>query len=166
MMESFANRTLIGIGEMVIAADPAAVLCVPHLGSCLGITVYDSKRKCGAAIHCLLPSSKSDLHKAQEKPYLYVDTGFASMLNQLLNAGSKMSDLIICVAGGSSINDKNNVFEIGKKNFTVLKKLLWKNNLLLKAEHVGGDRPRSITLVLATGEVVVTTNGENITLFK
>ncbi|MCC6933973.1 MAG: hypothetical protein IT292_12110 [Deltaproteobacteria bacterium] len=87
------------------------------------------------------------------------------MLNQLMSGGSKKNDLIICVAGGSSINDKNNVFEIGKRNYTVLKKLLWKNNLLLKSEHVDDNLSRFISLKIATGELIVTVKGGNIQLF-
>ncbi|MCC6933972.1 MAG: hypothetical protein IT292_12105 [Deltaproteobacteria bacterium] len=59
------NKSLVGIGEMVISDDPSAIICAPHLGSCLGITAYDPIRKYGGVIHCLLPNSKSDPSKAQ-----------------------------------------------------------------------------------------------------
>ena len=160
-----ANRILIGIAEMVVADDPEIILCAPHLGSCLGISAYDPKKRIGAMIHCLLPLSKSDPAKAAEKPYMYTDTGFAAMIEDLLQRGSEKKDLIICVAGGASINDKNNVFEIGKKNYTVLRKLMWKNNLLLKAEHVGDEFSRTISLSIATGEVSVSFNSTQIKLY-
>ena len=159
------NRILIGIAEMVISDDPEIILCAPHLGSCLGISAYDPKRKIGAMIHCLLPISKSDPEKAKEKPYMYTDTGFAAMISDLIGRGAGRNDLIICVAEGASINDKNNVFEIGKKNYTVLRKLMWKNNLLLKAEHVGDECSRTIGLSIGTGEVTVSFSGTQIKLY-
>ena len=159
------NRILIGIAQMEISDDSSTILCAPHLGSCLGISVYDPKSKRGGMIHCLLPSSASDPQKAKEKPCMYVDTGFVYMLNKMIGMGSAKSDMIICVAGGAQINDKNNVFEIGKKNYTILRKLMWKNNLLLKGEHIGEELSRTVSLNINTGEVWVAAGGKQIKLY-
>ncbi len=48
-------------------------------------------------------------------------------------------------------------FKIGKRNFIVLRKLLWKNGLLMKSYDVGGNHPRTMTLNLAEGTVFVKT---------
>lgn len=157
-------QKLVGIGQMVMSADAQDVLTAPNLGSCLGVAIYDKKSKRGAVIHCMLPLSKSNPDKAQSEPYLYVDTGLVMMLDQMLKNGSSKSDLVIVAAGCSNINDTNNVFEIGKKNHTVFRKVMWKNNLLIKAEHVGQDLSRTFSLHMATGEVWVKTGGEQIRL--
>ena len=161
-----ANEKYIGIAEWVVTEEPEAVLTAANLGSCLGISAFDPKRRCGGMIHCLLPMSKNDPDKAAAKPAMYVDTGVTLLLNKLVSMGCRLNDLEINVGGGAQINDQNNFFEIGKKNYTVLRKLLWKNNLLLKGEHVGGMHSRTVSLHIKTGEVWVKTNGQLFQLNK
>jgi len=155
---------LLGIGEWDVSHEPETVLSAPNLGSCLGISIYDPKLKRGAMMHCMLPLSQSNPEKAKDNPGLYVDTGFVMMIQRMIENGSNKRDLIITVAGGSNINDANNVFEIGKKNYTILKKLLWKNSLLLKGEHCGSNVSRTISLSIASGDVFVKVSGEIVKL--
>lgn len=145
---------------MKVSTNPDEVLVAPNLGSCVGVSVYDPTKKIGGLIHCLLPMSKSDPEKAAATPCMYVDTGVSKLLQEMISKGCNQKDLIIIAAGGSNINDANNVFEIGKKNHTVLKKLLWKNNLLLKAEHFGDSVSRTVILNIESGKTSVKVNGE------
>lgn len=158
------HQHLIGIAQMKISKDPSEVLVAPNLGSCLGIAAYDHVNKCGGMIHCLLPMSKSDPEKAKANPCMYVDTGLALLLHELAAAGSDIRKLSIVVAGGANINDDNNVFEIGKKNCVVFKKMLWKNNLLARAEHLGDSVSRTISLKIDSGKTFLKINGEVIEL--
>ena len=161
---SVEETRMVGIGEMVMSDRPGDILSAPNLGSCVGVAVYDPIKKLGAMIHCLLPLSKSNPEKAAKEPYTFVDTGVVQMFNDLIARGADKKDLIIAVAGGSNINDTNNVFEIGKKNYTILRKVLWKNNFLIKAEHVGEDLSRTFSMHIDTGEVWVRARGEKIKL--
>ena len=150
----------VGIGKMALTSDPETLLVAPNLGSCVGVAVYDKKRKLGGMIHCLLPLSKSDPAKAAENPCMYVDTGLAAFFTAMLSGRARKEDLVIYAVGGARIHDDNHVFEIGKKNVTVLRKFLWKNNLLLSAEDFGKDVPRTLSLDVATGKVCLKIKGE------
>ena len=152
--------SFVGIGQMKISDSENTILTAPNLGSCLGIAVYDPEKKIGGMIHCLLPFSKNNPEKAEKEPYHFVDTGLVAMLQEFIRRGCDKSKLLIAVAGGSNINDENKIFEIGAKNYTILKKILWKNNLLLKAEDCGLSISRTVTLNVATGEVLVRSNGQ------
>jgi chemotaxis protein CheD len=155
-----SQQTIIGIAQMKISSVETDVLVAPNLGSCVGVSIYDPVKKIGGLIHCLLPLSKSDPDKAAATPCMYVDTGVTKLLQDMFARGCNQKDLVIVAAGGSNINDANNVFEIGKKNHTILKKLLWKNNLLLKGEHFGDSISRTVTLNLQNGKTSVKFNGE------
>ena len=120
---------LVGIGELKMSNKPEDILTAPNLGSCLGISVWDPKLKIGSMIHCLLPLSNTNPERAKNQPATFVDTGVVMLLNEMVAHGSNKKDLVIIVAGGSNINDTNNVFEIGKRNYTVLRKVLWKNEM-------------------------------------
>lgn len=149
----------VGIGEMKISDGGAEVLTASNLGSCLGLTAYDPVRKRGGMIHCLLPLSKSDPEKAQKNPYLYVDSGVPLLIENLLSHGASKKEIVLMVAGCANINDDNNIFEIGKKNYTIMRKILWKNNLLIRAEHVGESFGRTMSLDIQTGQVTIRANG-------
>ncbi|HQH26819.1 MAG TPA: chemotaxis protein CheD [Oligoflexia bacterium] len=144
-----------GIAELVVSGDPDVVLAAPNLGSCIGVAAWDPKTRFGGVIHCLLPSSASDPEKAKQRPYMYVDVGVLALLRRLLAQGANKRDLILTVAGGAQISDENNVFQIGKKNYTMLRKVLWKNNILIAAEDTGGNSSRTIALHVGSGETYV-----------
>ena len=86
------------------------------------------------------------------------------MLSELVKRGCKKDELEIYVAGGSQINDPNNVFEIGKKNFTILRRVLWKNSLLIQAEDVGEDCSRTLAIEVGSGKVTLKKLGKEILL--
>ncbi|MCB0351992.1 MAG: chemotaxis protein CheD [Bdellovibrionales bacterium] len=159
------KKTHVGIAQFAASSDPSEMLIAANLGSCLGVAVFDRKAGVGGMVHCLLPLSKSDPEKAKENPCMYVDTGVAHLLNQLLNLGASKERLEVCVAGGANIADTTNVFEIGKKNFTILRKILWKNNLLIAAQDVGESVSRTITLDMETGEIKLRREGKESLLF-
>ncbi|MCL4135665.1 UNVERIFIED_CONTAM: hypothetical protein GTU68_051317, partial [Idotea baltica] len=148
-----------GISQLVKSENPTDEIIATNLGSCLGIAIYDPKRKVGGIVHALLPTGKKDPEKAKEKPFMYVDSGVSNFIQQLVKEGSNTKHLIITVAGGANINDHNNVFEIGKRNFTILRKILWKNNLPIKAQDVGGSSSRTLKLSIKDGTVSLKTKG-------
>ena len=71
--------------------------------------------------------------------------------------------MVVKVAGGAATQGawEGDIFEIGKRNITMLRKLLWANGVLLKAQDVGGTEPRTMSLDLATGEVLLHVNGQS-----
>jgi chemotaxis protein CheD len=149
------QRYSVGIGEFVVSSEPAGFLFAPNLGSCLGVALFDPVARVGGVIHCLLPLSQADPAKAKEKPGLYVDTGITALLESILRLGAQKNRLLIAAAGAGNINDDKNVFEIGKKNHTIFRKIMWKNGLLVKGENVGNPHSITLSLDLGVGEASV-----------
>lgn len=151
---------------MRVSADKDDTIITYALGSCLGITIYDPVAGVGGMLHAVLPRSTIDPAKAAENPYMFVDTGVPRLFLDCYKAGAKKERLIAKVAGGACINgnEDDDYFQIGKRNLLMLKKLLWKNGVMLKAEDVGGNPSRTMTLSLATGEVAVKLNGATVPL--
>ena len=71
--------------------------------------------------------------------------------------GAKKQNLEISVAGGASMgkNGKEDYFQIGKRNFTVFRKLLWKSGFIITNQDVGGKIARTMTLHLVDGTVMI-----------
>ena len=146
------------VGDMKIGADGDMI--VTHaLGSCLGLVVFDPAVKVGGLLHAMLPLSSINPEKARANPAMFVDTGVPLLFNSLYEKGAAKSRLVVKAAGCGNPMGKNEVFKIGERNYTVLKKLLWKNNILLEAESVGGMASRTIHLDVSSGQVVLSSNG-------
>ncbi len=135
-------------------------LLVTHaLGSCLGLVVYDPQIEIGGLLHAMLPLSSINPQKAIDNPAMFVDTGVPLLFNALYALGAVKSRLVVKAAGCGNPLSKNEIFKIGERNHTVLKKLLWKNGILLASEDVGGTSSRTIHFEVATGQVVLSSNG-------
>jgi chemotaxis protein CheD len=154
----------VDISDMKLSTNREDVLVTYSLGSCVGLTLYDPVAGVGAMIHCMLPLSKIDPDKAKLKPYMFVDTGVALMLHEMYQAGAQRENLVAKVAGAGSPLGKEETFRIGQRNYTILRKFLWKNNILIAKEDVGGSKARTLFLHLADGLTIVKSEGQEVEL--
>ena len=151
---------IVNVGDLKLGGN--GDLLVTHaLGSCLGLMVYDPVAKVGALLHAMLPLSSINPQKAQANPAMFVDTGVPLLFHSLYERGAVKGRLVSKAAGCGNPMGKNETFKIGERNYTVLKKLLWKNNILLESEDVGGMNSRTIHFDVASGEIMLSTGGNN-----
>lgn len=146
------------VGDMKIGIK-GDVLVTHALGSCLGLMVYDPIVQVGGLLHAMLPLSKINPKKAEANPYMFVNTGVPELFKAIYAKGGEKSRLIVKAAGCGSPLGNNEMFRIGDRNYTVLKKLLWKNNVLLKSEDVGGTASRTVHFDVTTGQIIISTSG-------
>ncbi|MHC4872662.1 MAG: chemotaxis protein CheD [Planctomycetota bacterium] len=149
----------VGISEMCISSSSEDVIVTYSLGSCVGVSLFDSSSGLGAMIHCMLPLSKKNPAKAETTPCMFVDTGVSLMLQEMFNRGAKRESIIAKVAGGGMLMDSKKMFKIGDRNYAVCRKILWKNNILIDGEDVGGTNPRTMSLNLSSGETTIKSRG-------
>ncbi|SYZ74386.1 putative chemoreceptor glutamine deamidase CheD 1 [Candidatus Zixiibacteriota bacterium] len=153
---------VVGISDIQVSSNPGDVLITYSLGSCIGLTAYDPIAKVGGMIHYMLPLSKISPEKAEAKPGMFADTGVPLLLKGIIARGAAKSRLIVKAAGGSQLMDQNKVFNIGERNFLILRKILWKNNILINSSDVGGMLSRTMRFELDTGLVTIkSSHGEN-----
>lgn len=147
---------------MKVSASYDDTLITYALGSCLGVTIYDPVVRVGGMLHAMLPLSEVSPEKASEKPWMFVDTGIPLLFRESYKYGARKERMWVAVSGGARLRDsEKDCFEIGKRNILMLRKILWRNGVLLRAEDVGGTRSRNMTLNLESGSVTVFTyNGE------
>ena len=152
----------VGVADMKVSAQKGDLLITHALGSCLGVTVYDPVASVGGMLHVMLPLSTIDPVKAERNPFMFVDTGFPALLAECFETGAQRQSLEVRVAGGANSwnKEEGDFFQIGKRNLIVLRKLLWKNGLLLKSHDVGGSNSRTLSLEIGTGIVTIKSGGE------
>lgn len=159
-MPDILVRQTVGMADMKVSNRLEDVLITYALGSCLGITLFDPVAKVGGLLHVMLPSAELHQEKARRNPYMFVDTGVPRLFQESYRLGARKERVIVKVAGGAAAkNEEEDRFQIGKNNFLMLRKLFWKNGVLITAHDVGGRDSRTLSVEVATGEVVLKTNG-------
>ena len=154
-------KHVVGVADMAIGGEPGDILITHALGSCLGVSVHDPVSHVGGLLHVMMPAANVNPEKAKANPYMFVDTGMPTFMHKLYAAGVQKARMVVKVAGGANVHSGEDRFVIGKRNFVMLKKLLWKNSVLIEAEETGGSCPRTMSLDIDTGRVTLSTAGKS-----
>jgi len=136
------NDIIVGISDLKVSKNADDVLVTYALGSCISVAIYDPKMKVGGLLHFMLPESSLDANKAKMNPAMFADTGIPQLFKACYAYGAEKKRMIVKVAGGASILDDTNYFRIGQKNITAMRKIFWRNNVMIavkiRAETVTG----------------------------
>lgn len=152
---------VVGISDFKVSNNKNDVLVTYALGSCIGVAVYDPVAGVGGLLHFMLPDSTLDQAKAQETPAMFADTGIPMLFKACYRLGADKKRMVVKVAGGASILDETNYFRIGQKNITALRKIFWKNNVMIDREDTGKNHNRTVRLSVSDGKVLVRTAGSS-----
>lgn len=152
-------KLIVGIGEAAASKTPDDEIKTFALGSCVAVIILDPKTRAGAMVHIALPDSKIDPVKAQQLPGYFADTGLPHLFKLLAKFDSAPHPgLIIKLIGGANVLQQQDHFQIGKRNVTAIKKILWDMKLPITAEDVGENHSRTVTVELKTGKVFVSSS--------
>ena len=150
---------IVGIADSKISNNKDDVVITYALGSCVGIVVFDPLVRVGGLLHYMLPDSTLDLVKARENPDMFADTGIPALFKSCYKLGAEKKRMIVKVAGGASILDDTNFFRIGQKNIMAMRKIFWKNNVMIDKEDTGLNCNRTVRLEMSTGKVYIRSSG-------
>lgn len=153
-------KLIVGISDMKIASKPDEELVTYSLGSCIGVALWDPVVKVGALLHYMLPDSSIDKDKAEQKPFMFADTGVPRMFKEIYKHGALKERMKVYIVGGSQVMDDSGMFNIGKRNQMIIRKMFFKNNVAVTKEDVGGSVNRTITLSVGTGNVKLKISGQ------
>jgi len=149
------NAITVGVGDLQVSRDPQSVLVTYGLGSCIAVLVHDPIRRVAGMVHYMLPLASLTPDKSRERPAMFGDTGVPLLFKRMAELAANKADLVVKVVGGASIQDQNHTFEIGKRNYVILRKLLWSAGLAIRAESVGGHVARTARLFVGNGRTTV-----------
>ncbi len=156
-------KIIVGVADMKVSANRGDEIITHALGSCLGITIYDTIACVGGMLHVMLPNSAIDPPKAEQNPFVFMDTGLPRLFHECYKLGAQKQRLEVKVAGGACASGKDEAddfFQIGKRNFLMFRQMLWKNGVILKAQDVGSTISRTMTLEIGSGKVSIRANGQ------
>lgn len=155
----FAQRVVIGVGDLAVSNNQATVLSTYALGSCIGVVVYDPLMKCGGILHLMLPEASVSPQKAEKQPAMFADTGLPLFFKELAGLKAERSRVKLFVAGGASVIGGQDPFKIGERNTRATLDFLTKNRVPIQQTDTGGSHSRTVHLELSTGKVQLITPG-------
>ena len=138
------KKLFVKIGEMKFGMAPE-ILVTMGLGSCVGVAIYDERKKMGALLHFLLPENT----KGDSNVFKFGDTGIRETIKVLESRGSVRGMLKAKIVGGALM------FAQLLKNIEIARKVLEEEGVKLVGEDTGGDYGRSMEFYLDTGDVKV-----------
>ncbi len=152
-------RKIVGIADMKVSNKQEESLVTYSLGSCIGLVIYDPGVKVGGILHYMLPESSIDKQKSETKPYMFADSGIPKLFKAAYRLGAVKQRMNIYTAGGAQILDQKGFFNIGNRNYMALKKIFFKNNVMIDQKNIGGNVNRTVRIEIATGDIYIKTSG-------
>jgi chemotaxis protein CheD len=147
---------------MKVTKDPESVLVTYSLGSCIGVAIWDRVAHVGGMLHYMLPESLLDQAKAQSNPFMFADTGIPALFKAAYGLGAKKQHMKVIVVGGAQVLDQQGFFDIGKRNHMAVRKIFWKNNVMIDYENVGGNTNRTLKLMVRDGKTWLKVPGQGV----
>lgn len=151
------NSVTVEMADYKVVRDRDAELVTYALGSCIAVILHDPVCGAGGMLHYMLPVANE---RAKEKPAMFAETGIPLLFEAMYRLGCRKQNLVVKAAGGGKLYDDHGVFDIGRRNYVTLRKMLWKSNVIISAEDVGGSRSRTARLYVGTGRVTIHSQGE------
>jgi len=151
----------VGLGELKAGTRTDQVLVCYGLGSCIGLTLYDSVARVGVMVHVVLP--ESSLSRGQNlQPGKFADTAVPAAVAEALRVGALKSRLVARIAGGArmlNVVGAGSKLDIGSRNIEGVRAALVEHGLRLAADDTGGTYGRTLQLFVRTGRLLVSTVG-------
>lgn len=144
----------VGIGDMKLTRGEGKIITYA-LGSCIGISFYDPFLRLGALLHIMLPEKGS---MGDQNLFKYADSGIQETLRKLTAFGFVKRRAEIKIAGGAKmfeISGNASFGNIGQRNAIMVKQVLNSEGLRIKREDIGGTCARTMSINVATGDVLI-----------
>jgi chemotaxis protein CheD len=145
-----------------VSTNPYQTFVAYPLHESLGVAIYDPSIGVGGMLHFARPDSKESPEQAKTAPATFADTGISAFLWDVFKNGGTRKGLQVKLAGGAQMF--KDTLGIGQRNVLMAKRVLWKHNLVVTNEAVGGNSGVHMKLEMATGAVVVKSNNVEIAL--
>jgi chemotaxis protein CheD len=154
VVEAQQDETLnILAGELYFGARAAQVRTL--LGSCVAIALWHPIRRLGAMCHYLLPQRTHS--QAVVLDGRFGNEALDLLVERLRAAGTAPREYRAGLYGGASILPPSacGQFDVGPRNIAMGWRLIEQHGFVLQQVDVGDHVPRSITLDLRSGEVLL-----------
>ena len=157
---------IVGVADMKVSNRTDDTIVTDSLGSCIGLAIYDPQAVVGGMLHYMLPNSAIDAVKAKSNPFMFADTGIPSLFKATYRLGAKKNRMQVVVVGGAQVCSGSDFFNIGKRNGIAVRKIFWKNNVMVNFQSVGGTDNRTLRLDVDDGRIWLSESGSGTSRYR
>lgn len=141
-------------GEFFVSNEDVIISTV--LGSCVSVSLYDTRKHFGGINHFMLPGDLDNEDVAQSKNAKYGMYAIELLYNEMLKNGAQKADIVAKVFGGGSVlRLGSGPTRIPKGNIDFAFSFLEKERFPVIASDTGGVLPRKIFFFAKTGRVLL-----------
>ncbi len=143
------NKHFLFPSTLIVCREPECVTTI--LGSCVSVCLYDPVNKLGGMNHYMLPYWNGVGLPSPK----FGNIAIKKLVEEMLNRGSKKSDLIAKVFGGANVSKFNqNIYNVDKRNISIAHSILKELDIPVVSSCLGGNRGRKIMFCTDTGKVL------------
>jgi len=150
----------VGIGKLEVSKKNR-VFVARALGSCVGLAMYDKKKKMGGMAHVMPPGNAPV--KEGVIPARYAVNSIDQLIQQFSREGiSKEKLMAVIVGGGNVLRRKYDT--IGADNISAVSRQLKGKQIEIKANSVSGTQRKSARFDVGKGRIFVAAGDDNETI--
>lgn len=154
------NLIKVGMADLNTCTPPDTITTL-GLGSCIGVVLYDPRKKICGMVHVMLPDSTSIRNNDNEAKF--ADTGIKLLLERLEKLGVTKGSLSAKIAGGAQMfafNTNNEMLKVGARNAEAVRKVLADYRIRIVSEDCGENYGRTIEFFPETSELHIKAIGK------
>ena len=144
------TEVVVNIADFAVASGDA-VLVTAGLGSCVAVALHDPTSNVAGLAHILLPSAgfgPPSIHPAK-----YAESGVALLAEEMRRRGANPNRMVAKLAGGARMFAAllSSGINMGQRNIDATRKTLYRLNIPVVAEDVGGEHGRKLIFRTSDG---------------
>lgn len=138
------------MGEIVVSKRAGDELVARGLGSCIGLAVVDRSAGVAGLAHIVLPAATD----TDREPGKFADLAVPELIDRLCRAGANRRRLEAVLAGGARMFELGEL-DIGARNAEAVQKGLAASGIQVHAAETGGNRGRTMRVLVGDCTVTV-----------
>lgn len=166
-MLDFNDCIKVGIADYKIISTPGKMVTV-GLGSCVGVCIYDIRKKIGGLAHILLPTKQAHVLK-KDADLRSADVAVPKMIEEMVSMGCDIKHFRAVLVGGGNMfiyQGKDVKETIGYKNQQSVKKVLSEYRIPIVCDDMGGTVGKTVFFDTENGDVYVRAGVDLVRIYK
>lgn len=151
-----ARRVIVGMGDVVVSADPGLEIVTHPLRAGVGVVLVDPEARVAGLLHATLPQGSTTA--SFDRPARFVDTGVPHLLDACIELGADPARIVALAAGAADVPtraDRPDTLGTGERNARMLQRALRREGLFLRVAELGGTTSRTFSVSVGTGTITI-----------